>query len=63
MNIRAALSSAGGTDSVQCLVTKSLGGATGTIRLKVQVENLAASRLGESNDKALNAKNAKPGGA
>jgi len=35
-----------------------LGRVTGTTRLKTRVENLPASRLGESSDKALGAKHA-----
>jgi len=42
--------SSGATYSKQCLVTKALGGATGTTQLKMRVENLAASRLGESSE-------------
>jgi len=33
MNIQAELSSVGGTNSGHCLITKALGGATGTTRL------------------------------
>ena len=38
--------------------TRAPGEVTGTSRLKVRVENLTASRLDESNDKALSAKHA-----
>jgi len=37
-------------DKKQCLVTKSLGEATETTRLKMRVENSAASRLSESSE-------------
>ena len=50
MNIQAALSSAGGMDSEHCLITKALGGATETTRLKMRVENPTASRLGKSSE-------------
>jgi len=36
-NIQTELSRAGGTDSEQYLITKALGGATRTTRLKMQV--------------------------
>jgi len=35
VNIQAELSRAGGTNNEQCLITKALGGATGTVRLKM----------------------------
>jgi len=38
--------------------TGTPGEVTGTTRLKLRVENLAASRLDEYNDKALSAKHA-----
>jgi len=38
--------------------TRAPGEVTGTTRLEVWVENLAASRLDESSDKALSAKRA-----
>jgi len=37
MNIQEELSSVGGTDSEQCLITKELGGATRTTLLKMRV--------------------------
>jgi len=37
INIKAELSSVGGTDIEQYLITKALGGATGTTRLKMRV--------------------------
>ena len=45
-------------DSEQCLITKALGGATRTTRIKMRVEDPTASRLGESSDKTLSAKHA-----
>jgi len=41
--------------------TRALGEVTGTTQLKVQVENLATSRLNESSGKVLNAKQCLPG--
>ena len=43
-------------DSEQYLVTKALGRVTRITRLKVRVENPAASRLNEYSGKALSAK-------
>jgi len=48
----------GGTDNEQWLITKALGRVTGTTRLKMRVENPAASSLSESSDKALGTKHA-----
>jgi len=40
------------------LNTEALGEVTGTSRLKMRVQNPAASRLDESSDKALSTKHA-----
>ena len=49
-------SSAGGTNSERCLVTKAFGGATRMTQLRLRVRNPAKFRLRESSDKALSAK-------
>ena len=49
-------SSVGGTNNEQCLITKTLGGATGMTQLRLRVKNLAEFRLSESSDKALSVK-------
>ena len=55
MHRQAELSTAGGENNEQCLITKVLGGATGATRLKSKFEIGLEFRLGESNDKALSA--------
>ena len=47
---QAELKSVGDTVNEQCLIIKLLGGATGTTPLKMQAENLAEFRLGESSE-------------
>ena len=44
---------AGGMDNEQCLVTKALGRTIGMTQLKMRVENLAASRLGEFSEQSV----------
>ena len=47
---QAELGNTGDTISEQCLITKVLGGATRTTRLKMRVENLAEFCLDESSE-------------
>ena len=56
MHIQAEQSSDGDTNNEQCLITKTLDGATEMTRLKLRVWNAAEFRLSESSDKALSAK-------